>query len=253
MLTTAILILIGLGILYFLYNNYNINNQEYNKYTSVEKTTKKNEQDLDTMVKDEIITNSEPEQKENASNKKTYVYLDLAIEEQYKSPGIGRIIIQLYDKQVPKTCKNFEKLCEMKKYQDVDFHRVINNFMIQGGDITNNDGTGGGSIYGEKFEDENFNIKHTKPGLLSMANSGPNSNGSQFFITTVETPHLDNKHVVFGEVIEGMEHVHTIEKKVTDNNDKPIVRCYIMDCGIYNEQTPEFGKSKEVFETPLLR
>ena len=107
--------------------------------------------------------------------------------------------------------------------------------MIQGGHITNNDGTGGYSIYGPQFEDENFLIKHNTAGLLSMANSGSNTNGSQFFITVAPTPHLDNKHVVFGRVIDGLDVISRIENQLTDNNDKPIQDCYIENCGIIDK------------------
>ncbi len=166
-----------------------------------------------------------------------YIYLTVAIEDQFKDPTLGKIIIKLYS-NTPKTSENFISICENKKYLGTKIHRVIKNFMIQTGDFTNNDGTGGYSIYGKNFEDENFNNKHDRPGLVSMANSGPNTNGSQFFITTSDTPHLDGKHVVFGEVVGGMEFVFDIENQVTDNNDCPVRKCYISDCGLYDPTNP---------------
>lgn len=165
------------------------------------------------------------------------VYFDISIGGQ----NLGKVAFSLYSDLVPRTAENFRALCTGEKgigksgkklsFEGCSFHRVIKGFMCQGGDFTMGNGTGGESIYGEKFEDEAFPVKHEKPFLLSMANSGPNTNGSQFFITVAPTSHLDGKHVVFGEVIRGKSIVRTIENNPTGEQDKPIEPVVIEACG----------------------
>ena len=164
------------------------------------------------------------------------VFFDITI----GGTSAGRIKMELFANKCPKTAENFRQFCtgEHRKqgvpigFKGCTFHRVIKDFMIQGGDFVNGDGTGCMSIYGDRFDDENFELKHTVPGLLSMANSGANSNGCQFFITCAKTPWLDNKHVVFGRVIDGMLTVRKIENvSVAANTNKPKLPCVISECG----------------------
>ncbi|KAL2937127.1 Peptidyl-prolyl cis-trans isomerase CYP21-1 [Bienertia sinuspersici] len=165
------------------------------------------------------------------------VFLDVDMDDQ----RLGRIVIGLFGKVVPKTTENFRALCTGEKgtgssgkplhYKKTPFHRIIPGFMIQGGDIVHGDGKGGESIYGGTFSDESFRTKHSHAGILSMVNSGPNSNGSQFFITTVKASWLDGEHVVFGKVIQGMDTVYAIEGGAGTYSGKPRKKVIIADCG----------------------
>ena len=228
---TLIMICISIVITYLAYNKYK--NEQLLKIKS--KRIEENMLDIESEYRDklkqiEISKKKKQEhfidkEKDKQKEEKTkYVYLDIK--------GYGRIKIELFVNVVPKTAENFRKLCDDKKYAGIPFHRVIKGFMIQGGDITAKNGTGGMSIYGTKFPDENFKLRHNEPGILSMANSGPDTNSSQFFITTKETPHLDGKHVVFGKVVSGMDVVYKLERIPVDHSDKPVHDIFIQDCGV---------------------
>mmetsp|Transcript_21192 Transcript_21192/g.72209 ORF Transcript_21192/g.72209 Transcript_21192/m.72209 type:complete len:215 (-) Transcript_21192:561-1205(-) len=159
------------------------------------------------------------------------VYFDI---EQGGAP-LGRVTFGLFGNAVPKTAENFRALCTGEKgfgYKGCTFHRVIPQFMIQGGDFTAGNGTGGKSIYGEKFADEDFSIAHTAPGILSMANAGPNTNGSQFFVTLAPAPWLDGKHTIFGRVSKGMGTVQKLGMLKTGANDRPVEEVKIVRCGL---------------------
>ncbi|KYQ89530.1 U4/U6 small nuclear ribonucleoprotein [Tieghemostelium lacteum] len=172
----------------------------------------------------------------NQQEENPIVFFDIAIAGQ----SVGRIKIELFEDVVPKTTENFRQFCtgEYKRaglpvgYKHCKFHKVSKDFMIQGGDFVNNDGSGRTSIYGDKFPDENFKLRHTGPGMLSMVNAGPNSNGCQFFITCVATEWLDGKNIVFGQVIDGMNVVRTIEEvPVNPQTNKPKYDVEIIECG----------------------
>ncbi|KAF2259074.1 peptidyl-prolyl cis-trans isomerase [Lojkania enalia] len=148
---------------------------------------------------------------------------------------LGTIVIELYNNHAPKTCKNFATLAQRNYYNGLIFHRIIPNFMIQGGDPTGT-GRGGASIYGEKFDDEiSPALKHTGAGILSMANSGPNTNGSQFFITLAPTPWLDGKHTIFGRVKSGMQVVKKLGLVKTNKEDRPVEEVKIMKAYIVED------------------
>ncbi|KAL5411027.1 Peptidyl-prolyl cis-trans isomerase H [Paraphaeosphaeria minitans] len=190
----------------------------------------------ETNTRDVSPGNQTPKQtggteKEPTNPENPIVFFDITI----GGRNVGRIQMELYMDVVPATSENFRRFCTGEAeggYKGSIFHRVIPSFMIQGGDFINSDGTGSATIFGsESFDDENFNLKHTRPGLLSMANSGPNTNGCQFFMLTEMAPHLDGKHVVFGDVIGGMNVVREVENTQTGAGDRPVRDVVISNCG----------------------
>jgi peptidyl-prolyl isomerase F (cyclophilin D) len=173
----------------------------------------------------------------------TKVYFDLKLSNDRTFERLGRVVIELKEDACPKTAENFKQLCTGEKgfgYEGSRFHRVIPNFMCQGGDFTNDNGTGGKSIYGRNFPDENFDLPHNGPGILSMANAGPNTNGSQFFLCTVATPFLNGKHTVFGQVVEGYSVVKALES-VGSQSGAPSYDVFIDKCGIVASSSSSSG------------
>eukprot|EP00669_Euglena_mutabilis_P003275 TRINITY_DN14216_c0_g1_i1.p1 TRINITY_DN14216_c0_g1~~TRINITY_DN14216_c0_g1_i1.p1 ORF type:complete len:308 (-),score=148.91 TRINITY_DN14216_c0_g1_i1:104-1027(-) len=189
------------------------------------------------------------------------VFLEISI----GGAAVGRITLELYADRCPRTAENFRRLCTGEArskatgarlcYVNCVFHRVIKDFIAQGGDITHFNGTGGESIFGPKFEDENFYYRHNEPGTLSMANAGPNTNNSQFFITLKTQPHLDRKHVAFGRVMQGMAVMREVEKVPCDREDYPMTPIVIAKCGQVNKgvkvDLPEEKKVEEILSTEV--
>ena len=204
----------------FIKNN-NITNNDNDKFNLTEFTENSDELNVSDDTKN-IINNLHKEYVKNNN-----IYFNIKINNNL----IGKLIFKLFNNELPITCQNIINLCRNKAYNNCKFHRLVKNFCIQGGDITNNNGTGGISIYGNNFNDENFKIKHNKKGIISMANKGPNTNNSQFFITFKELPELDDKHVAFGEIIEGYE-ILDIFNNLNTNNENPIDEIIIEDCGL---------------------
>ena len=233
----GLIIVIALALIYFFYKKKQKNKVKllgFNKNSVGLPTNNIENNDKNILPQD----NEDVDVIKLDKTSNIYPFFDVFIGDNFS----GRIVFELIDDVAPKTCENFRYLCSKgfdknsgPAYQNTIFHRIIKDFMIQGGDFTNHNGTGGYSIYGENFNDESFELKHNQPGMLSMANSGPNTNGSQFFITTKPAPHLDGKHVVFGIVKRGFDVIEKLNNVNTDENDKPIIKCKITRCGLTNK------------------
>jgi cyclophilin family peptidyl-prolyl cis-trans isomerase len=230
-LSICVVIILIVFFSYLAYKNFTGDQKNDNDLEEIKKITSQkrryNSSNSNVSIKK---THEEPKENIQLEIKERNLIIIIEINGH---PNLYNVEIELFDDIVPLTAKNFRTLATKgvnnKSYKNSIFHRVIKNFMIQGGDIINQDGTGSTSIFGQQFEDENFQLKHTSKGLLSMANSGPNTNGSQFFITTEVTPHLDNKHVVFGKVVKGYDVIQKIEHLATDATDKPYQTVKIVD------------------------
>ena len=210
------------GILIIMY----INRKKIKSFLFSDKNNKviKNEENLQENLQENLEEKLEEKLED-------HVILEIvASPKENVEINLGKITIKLFEKIVPRTCENFKSLAKIE-YKNCAIHRIIPGFMFQSGDYENHDGTGGNSSFGGKFVDENFELKHNKKGIVSMANSGANTNGSQFFITFNETSWLDNKHVVFGEVIDGIDVLDKIES-IPVNNEIPQYLIYIKDCQI---------------------
>ena len=213
-----ILILSIIYLIYFYIQKYKLLSKiKYLNYTKTEENVQTDNL-FDNIFEDYM-----------QSKQRQHIFFDISMGEQY----LGRVIIELFDDVVPYTCKNFIYMVE-NHYKNSIFHRIIDNFMIQGGDYINSNGTGSNSIYGDKFDDENFNLQHDSKYLLSMANAGQNTNGCQFFITLNILPHLNNKHVVFGKINDEMSKniIDKLSIVNVDSDNKPIINCTIIDCGL---------------------
>jgi len=222
-------ILIGIGILLIFLIVYKKRHFFINFFSK--KKVKNDEDPSQNFLSPNTHPPPEPEQHQTQEE---YIVLNIASSPQENQEiELGNLYIKLHDDIVPRTCENFRSLAKIE-YKSCVFHRLIKGFMLQGGDYEKSNGTGGSSIFGPKFPDENFTLKHTKRGILSMANSGPNTNGSQFFITFGPTPHLDNKHVVFGEVVKGFDVLDIMENMPTRANDEPQQLLYIRNTRVTN-------------------